>query len=108
MNISTRTAEERRVLRERFCAVLQAAAEHRDERPGIVWTVYGTECEWVAWERQQMLDAVNAERAKRALPPAGHGAIENADRQAAGHVDYADEVALYCAEIALGIERTVY
>lgn len=35
-------------------------------------------------------------------------AISYANTQAGGHIDYADKFALYCAEIAMGIERTVY
>lgn len=108
MTINTRTAEERRQLRDRFRAVLLAAHVHRDERPGIVQTPTGPECEWAEYERGLLLAAVNAERSRRNLTPATIEQVRHADYQASGHVDYADKVALYCAEIAMGIERTVY
>lgn len=108
MTISTRTADERRRLRDRFRAILLDAAKERRQRENIIETKYGPEPEWARYERQSLLTAVNDERAARHLLPATADQIRNADSQAAGHVDYADKVSLYCAEIALGIERTVY
>lgn len=108
MTISTRTADERRKLRDRFRAVLLAAHVHRDERSGIVQTSAGPECEWAEYERGLLLAAVNVERARRGLPTATIEQVRSADYQASGHFDYADKIALYCAEIAMGLERTMY
>jgi hypothetical protein len=95
-------------LRDRFRDVLIEAAKHRNERDGIVQTRTGPECEWAEYERSQLLAAVNAERSKRRMPLATVEEIRHADYQASGHFDYADKVALYCAEIAMGIERKQY
>lgn len=102
------TSGERRQLRDRFRNVLLAAAKDRNKRDGIVQTSTGPECEWAEYERGQLLSAVNAERARRSLPAATIEQVRSADYQASGHYDYADKVALYCAEIAMGVERTVY
>lgn len=108
MTINTRTAEERRQLRDRFRDVLLDAASQRNKRQNAIETKYGAEMEWMRFERQTMLTAVNEERRRRNLPPAHADDIQNANSQAGGHIDYADKFALYCAEIAMGIERTVY
>jgi hypothetical protein len=108
MTINTRTAEERRQLRDRFRNVLLEAAKQRGKRPDAIHTEFGPEWEWMRFERESMLTAVNKERQRRNLPPATADQVQTANIQAGGHVDYAAKFALYCAEIAMGIERTVY
>jgi len=49
-----------------------------------------------------LASAVNAERARRGLPPVDLKPIDRAERLACGHVDYALKYTLYCTEIALG------
>lgn len=103
------SAEERRQLRDRFRDVLLEAATQRGRREQIVQSPDGLfEAAWAEYERDQLLLAVNAERSRRGLPATTRDDIRHADRQAAGHVDYADKISLYCAEIAMGIERTTY
>jgi hypothetical protein len=108
MTINTRTADGRRQLRDQFRTVLLAAAKERGKRPEAIHTEFGPEWEWMRFEREAMLAAVNDERARRNLPPVTAGQVQTANIQAGGHVDYADKFALYCAEIAMGIERTTY
>ncbi len=68
-------------------------------------TYQTTELEWVAFERQAMLTAVNIERHTRGLPPATMAQIIRVENNAAGHVDYATKYPLYCAELALGYDN---
>jgi len=58
------------------------------------------------WQRHEilgMLAAVNNERDALGKPPVDASAIELADRQACGHVDYATKFPFYCAEIVHGV-----
>lgn len=57
----------------------------------------------VAYERRQMLAAVNQLRAASNLPPATEAAVQRAELQACGHSDYAARYALYCAELVTGV-----
>lgn len=101
--ISLRTSDERRALMHQFEEVLLTAAEHRRDRDDLVTRPDGVpECGWVAYERDQMRAAVQAERARRDLPPAPEADIMRAERMATGHCDYVKKFALYCAELAMG------
>lgn len=99
---------DRMALFEHLQTVLAEAATHRREREDIVETPDGPELGWVVHEREQMLAVVNAERASRGLPPAGMDSVALAERQAAGHSDYAKKFALYCSEVAFGLTRKAY
>ncbi|WP_306317233.1 MULTISPECIES: hypothetical protein [unclassified Streptomyces] len=81
-------------------ATLAAVQAERDQRLGLVDGPGGPECEWAAYERACMHDAVNAIRAERGLPPVPVDGIIRADRLAAGHSDYSHKFAFYCAELA--------
>lgn len=106
MTVSVFTSEERRALMHRFEEVLLEAAGHRRERDDIVTGPGGLpECEWVGYERDQMRAAVDAERARRGLPPVSGEAVRRVEQMAAGHCDYAKKYALYCAELGMGIEE---
>lgn len=59
--------------------------------------------DWVAAERATMHAAVNAERALRGLDAVSLEKFMRFERMAVGHVDYSTKLALYCAELALGI-----
>jgi len=80
-------------LAETFQKVLIEAQKLRPQKSRWI----GTELEWVIYERKVMLDAVNAERFRRGLPPVTD--IGAAERCAMGHIDYTEKFALYCAEI---------
>lgn len=92
---------ERLAIRDRLMAVLSAAQRRRDQRPDILDTPHGPECEWARYEREAMLDAVNVERGKLGKPPALITEVESVDRVAAGHVDYSAKFALYCTELVV-------
>lgn len=55
------------------------------------------ELEWVLYERQVMLDAVNAERFRLRLLPLTN--VDQAEQNAMGFCDYTQKFALYCAEL---------
>ena len=57
--------------------------------------------DWIAAERQVMLDETNEWRALLGKPPVDVAAIQRVEQWACGHSDYSSKFALYCAEIAL-------
>lgn len=63
----------------------------------------GQELGWQRFELLGMLAAVNNERAALAEPPVDIRVIEQAERLACGHSDYALKYAWYCAEIVFGV-----
>ncbi|MFE7780281.1 hypothetical protein [Streptomyces nigrescens] len=81
-------------------ATLVRAQEEREERPDIVDGPDGPECEWAAYERDRMHEAVNAIRAERGLPAVPVEGVVRVERIAAGHSDYSRKFAFYCAELA--------
>lgn len=95
-------AEHKRFLavRDELLKRLRAAAKHRDTRPELD---ANGEPAWVAYERQVMHEEVNAYRRDAGLPEIDLAEVARVERQACGHVDYADKYALYCAELACGI-----
>jgi hypothetical protein len=76
------------------------------ERPDRQDTTASGELGWVVFERETLRDAVNQRRVGRGLEPATAQDIEALESQAAGHVDYADKLAYYCARLALGYEES--
>lgn len=58
---------------------------------------------WVGYERQEMRNGVNRWRSRHGLPLVAMAGVEQVERQAVGHVDYTQKLALYCAELACGI-----
>ena len=103
MTETTFEHRDRMALRDQLVDVLAAAASHRHERETVVDTPYGPEAGWVAYEREQMLAAVNRERATHRRPDVTVEDVARVERMAAGHVDYAMKYALYCSELATGI-----
>lgn len=100
---------EKLALLDKFLEVFQAAAKERSQRndfvPAPKGTYQSTEPAWAAFERQAMLDAVNLERRVRGLPNVTVAQIIRVETQACGHVDYARKFSLYCAELALGLDK---
>lgn len=85
-------------LRDQFLRVLSEAQELRPQKSKRI----GDELEWVIYEREVMLKAVNAVRLqKNLLIEATMADVKRAESCAAGHVDYSQKFALYCAELAL-------
>lgn len=56
--------------------------------------------EWIAAERQVMLDIVNEVRVTAGKDPMTIGDVQRVEQCALGHVDYTRKFALYCAELA--------
>ena len=86
-------------LRDRFA---ELAAE-RDKCGRDDFTADGHMFRWQEYELFGMLTAVNDERAGLGKPPVAFPAVEMAERQAAGHSDYARKFPWYCAEIVHGV-----
>lgn len=78
---------------EHFLKILTEAQKLRPQK--LKWI--DGELEWVLYERKVMLDAVNAARFIRGLPP--QYSVENAESEALGHCDYTRKFALYCSEM---------
>ena len=101
------TTVERMALIQAMKDVFQKAAEGRKTRQEFVSDPLENRYlhqvpAYVLFEREAMLGAVNAERARRGLAPVEVTKIDRVERLACGHVDYASKYPLYCAEIALG------
>lgn len=75
--------------------VLTAASKVRHLRPEF----FHGELEWVRHERQVMLDAVNALRARDGRGPVGFEEVVAKERSALGHSDYAQTFAIGCADL---------
>jgi len=80
-------------LSDRFHKILVEAQKLRPEKSQ--WL--NGELEWVIYERQVMLEAVNTARFNRGLSPLTN--VDSAERCAVGHIDYTRKFALYCAEL---------
>jgi len=79
--------------------ILIAAQEERSSRPELIDTPDGPECEWAAYERARMRNAVNEIRTERGLSPVSVDDIVRVERLAVGHSDYSWKFAFYCAEL---------
>lgn len=55
---------------------------------------------WVGYERQEMRNGANRWRSRHGLPLVALAEVERVER----HVDYSAKPALYCAELARGME----
>lgn len=84
---------ERVLLRDRLLAVLEKAQKQRPQRREADG--------WIAYERAEMLLAVNRERGSRGMPQLTNSDVETAERGALGHSDYSRKFALYCADLVL-------
>ena len=86
-----------RLLQDQMLRVLGKAQELRPQKQERL----GNEPEWIIYERKVMFEAVNAVRLQRDCAPVTIEAMRRAEGCAAGHVDYSQKFALYCAELAL-------
>lgn len=78
-----------------FLRVLGDAQKHRPEKSGMI----GDELEWVIYEREVMLRAVNAVRLQK-KPQTTIEEVHRVEEMAVGHVDYSHKFAFYCAQLA--------
>jgi hypothetical protein len=85
-----------------FRTILAAAQEKRADRPDLVTVDGESMCAWAFYERQVMHEAVSRVRAETGLTPLPIEAVTRAENLAAGHSDYSQKYAFYCAELAQG------
>lgn len=81
-----------------FRRELAKAQQERPARPGV--TDSG-ELEWVVFEREKLLELVNARRAKLGMPAVDMAAVMRVETSAVGHVDYTQKLALGAADLVL-------
>lgn len=77
-------------LQKQLLAILSKAQEQRVIRR-----------DWIAFEQQTMLDAVNRMRAERGRETITLTALLKKESLAVGHIDYSSKFALYCAEMVM-------
>jgi hypothetical protein len=94
-------AYNRKVLQRKFCDVLIEAAKHRNDLDCVMFTPTGEMMGDAWYEIVQLMYAVNSFRESRRRKPVSLSEIVDAERQASGHVDYADRLAWSCAKLAL-------
>ena len=90
-------------------ALLNILANEQTRRPSrsakvLRYDGNGEEAEWEAMERLAMLSAVNRARRLFESSAVQLADIERAETMACGHSDYPSKFALYCAELAHGLE----
>jgi len=84
-------------LRDQMLRVLSEAQELRPQKSEWI----GEELEWVIYEREVMLKAINAVRLQRGRPSVTIEEVKRMEGCAKGHVDYSRKFALYSTELAL-------
>lgn len=92
----------RRELRDQLLKVLEKAQEQRPQLRDKAFIA--GEPAFVHFERHQMFDAVLRFRAKLGGPPVLLSEIKRVETMACGHFDYSSKFALYCAELAQGLD----
>jgi hypothetical protein len=88
------SAEFRKVI-ENLHLVLIDLQKDRDKRPGIV----EGQLEWVIYERNGMLAAVNNLRETYGKEPVSIDDVCRVESDASGNCDYTRKFGLYCAEL---------
>lgn len=89
---------DRRALIALFVAELAKAQQERPARQGV--TDFG-EFEWVLFEREKLLELINAERTGLGFPPEEMEAVVQVENSAAGHYDYTRTLAIGAADLAM-------
>ncbi len=82
-----------------FTDILKEAQKLRPQKQKWIGVKGYDELEWVIYERDVMLKAVNTARYYRGFPPITD--VNMAEQSAFGHIDYMHKFALNCAELAL-------
>jgi hypothetical protein len=105
VTISGSAHTELMAIRDTMRQTLSDAMDHRDERRDLVPDGLRTVPAWVHYERETMATAVNTVRTSRGLESVTLKDVARVEQQAAGHVDYFQKFAFYCAELAIGIDH---
>ncbi|MFE7461749.1 hypothetical protein [Streptomyces sp. NPDC057554] len=87
---------------QNLLGLLRRESARRDTRPGFRTHGQETAPAWVFTERALLLEAINTERARRALPAVTLEDVREVEMTALGHADYAQKLSWRCAELALG------
>lgn len=88
----------RKALIDRFIDELAMAQEERLSRQGVMES---GELEWIVFERNRLLELINAERAKLNTAPVDMDAVMQIEQSAVGHVGYTSKLAIGAAELVL-------
>lgn len=64
--------------------------------------------EWQEYELLTMVRNVNRVRTHKGKPMVSVADVMVVEQQASGHLDYTKKFALYCAELAVGLEPRYY
>ncbi|GAA1111646.1 hypothetical protein [Nocardiopsis metallicus] len=89
-------------IEQNLLGLLRRESARRDTRPGFRTCGQETAPAWVFAERALLLEAINTERARRALPAVTLQDVRDVEMTALGHIDYAQKLSWRCAELALG------
>lgn len=95
--MTTRSID-RMALIDWFRREIAKAQQERFARQGV--TEFG-ELEWVVFEREKLLELVNAKRATFGMLAVGVDAVVQVENLAVGHVDYTQKLALGAADLVL-------
>lgn len=87
---------------QNLIGLLRRESARRDTRPGFRTQGQETAPAWVFAERALLLEAINVERARRALPAVTFEDVRDIEMTALGHSDYSQKLSWRCAELALG------
>ena len=87
---------------QNLLGLLRRESARRDTRPGFRTHRQETAPAWVFAERALLLEAINTERSRHALPAVTLQDVRDVEMTALGHIDYAKKLSWRCAELALG------
>lgn len=81
---------------------LRMSQREREKRSEFVTDADGgQELGWVIFERERMLEAVNALRSQANTAPVDLDAVVRAESSACGHSDYTSKFAIRCADLVV-------
>jgi len=89
---------DRRALIGWFMRELSKAQQERPQRQGVADS---GELEWIAFEREKLLELVNGRRAVLGLAAVDMDAVMRVENSANGHFDYTQKLALGAADLVL-------
>lgn len=88
----------RKALIDWFIDELAKAQEERLSRRGVAES---GELEWVVFERNRLMELINAERVKLSGEPVDMDAVMRIEQSAVGHFDYTHKLAIGAAELVI-------
>lgn len=76
-------------------------AKAQQERPARSGVTASGELEWIVFEREKLLELINAKCGKFGTPAVNMDAVMRVENSAVGHVDYTQKLALGAADLVL-------